>query len=164
MDFGATLHRRHLTRSPSARERRTRPSTAVTAWWTQARLDRELADGADPATDSRRAHRARQLTRPRIRRRIAGSIECVMEEADGPWRGMSSEAPVQDRLVLDARPALQMLVDGLTTDGPVDPRGVALSLTLLTDAAGPLYRGEGSGALTRAALSAVDALRDGRRP
>jgi hypothetical protein len=137
---------------------------ALRAWWRQARLDGDLADGADPATDPLRAHRARQLTKLRLRRRIASSIECVMEEADGDWHGMSSEAPVQYGFVRVAQPALQTLVDTLATDGPVDPRGVALSIALLTDTSGPLYRAESSDALARAALSAVDALRDGRHP
>ncbi len=99
-----------------------------------------------------------------MRRRIAGSIECVMDEADGTWHGMGSAAPVKNLLVLDARPALQALVDALAADGPVQPRGVALALGLLTDTSGPLYRAEDSDALTRTALSAVDALHDARRP
>jgi hypothetical protein len=130
----------------------------------RARLDRDLARGADPDADPVRAYRAGQLTTMGMRRRIAAGIERVLEEADSARAGMSSEAPIQNRLVRDARPALHMLIDTLVADGPREPRGAALTLLLLTDTAGPLYAAGDSRALTQAALSAITALQDGRRP
>jgi hypothetical protein len=133
-------------------------------WWSTARLDRDIADGADPASDPRRAERAGGLVTMRMRTRIARSIDRVMEEADSVGLGMSSEAPAQNRFVRDSLPALQTLRDALVADGPVDPRGVALSLELLTDTSGPLYAAADALELSDAALTAVAALQNGRSP
>ena len=94
------------------------PSTSLVAWWSQAHLDFDLAAGADPAGDSRRAYRARRLTSMRMRRRIAGSIESIMEDADTARLRMSSEAPLQSRAVREAEPALRTLMDALAAGEP----------------------------------------------
>jgi len=98
-----------------------------------------------------------------MRRRIAAGIESVIEDAENGAHGMSSQAPTQRRLVLDARPELQELVDRLGGEDPVRPRGVAMSLALLTDASGPLHRAGDPRALRRAVLAAIHALEDDRR-
>jgi hypothetical protein len=163
MSAGLAFRHGHGTASPSKTKRLTSPTTALRAWWSQARLDRDLAAGADPAADSRLSVRARGLASARMRRRIAGSFRSVIEDAESTRKGMSSEAPAQDRIVREAEPALRTLADALLADGFVEPRGVALALMLLTDTAGPLYRAESPRALTKAALTAATALRDGRR-
>ena len=109
------------------------------------------------------ALRDRRLTSPRTRGQIAAGIESVIEDAENGAHGMSSQAPTQRRLVLDARPELQELVDRLGGHDAVRPRGVAMSVALLTDASGPLYRAGDPGALRRAVLAATYALEDGRR-
>src|SRR5690242_3470484 len=99
MDSGVALRHRYVG-PPKATKRRWHPATAMGAWLSQARLDHELASGADPLADRKRAYRAHRLASPRMRRRIAGSIESVIEDAEHAWHGMSSEAPAQRRLVL----------------------------------------------------------------
>jgi hypothetical protein len=152
-----------VTSSPSERKQRGSAPAALLAWWSQGRLDRELAAGADPVADRRLEHRARRLTSLRVRRKIAASIECVVDEAERGWHGMSSEAPIKSGPTLGARPALHALADALVIDGPVRPQGVALASLLVTDASGPLYRASDPRALTLTAMTAANALQDGRR-
>jgi hypothetical protein len=163
MDFpGIALRRSPATTSPaSERKQRRSAPTALLAWWSQSRLDRELAAGADPAADPKLAYRARRLTSARVRRQISGSIECVLEEAEAGWHGMSSATPVTRRSTQGARLALRALADALVADGPMRPQGVALASLLVTDASGPLYTATESRALTLTAVTAVNALRDG---
>jgi hypothetical protein len=132
----------------------------VRAWWSQARWDRALAAGIDPSSDTRLAARARRLTLLRKRRRIADSILSVIEDAHTLPAGMSSEVPAQGQSIREAEPALRTLVNALDAYGPVEPRGVALAVVLVTDVAGPLYCVASAGELASAALSAAAALRD----
>jgi hypothetical protein len=146
------------------RQRRPRSPLGLVTWWVRARLDRELAAGADPAAEARRAYRARQLTEMRTRRRVARGIERVVSQAQRSWRGASSGVPLQRRAVLGARPVLLTLARALVTPGTVRARGVASALLLLTDGSGPLYFPADAHALTEAGLAAIAALEDGRPP
>jgi hypothetical protein len=150
--------------APIAGRRRLRPRVPLRlgTWWARARLDRELAAGADPAAEPRRAYRAQQLTEMRTRRRVASGIERVVSQAQRSWRGASSGVPLQRRAVLGARPALLTLARALVNPGTVRVQGVALALLLLTDGLGPLYFAADAQALTDAGLATVTALADGR--
>ena len=122
----------------------------------RGRLDAALAAGVDPDSDAALALRARQLTRPRHRRKLASSVERLVAEVDAaPAAHLSSAVPVRRDLVLEARETLLALAGALRDVEPIDATGVALTLRLITDPASPLYAG---GALKRQAQSALEHL------
>jgi hypothetical protein len=73
-------------------------------WLRRLSLDRRLAHGADPATDTRLARRARQLTSLRCRTGLVEGIHSILDEA---------------RL-------LQAIARDLTEYDELSPRGIAL--------------------------------------
>jgi hypothetical protein len=108
----------------------------------RGRLDSALVAGADPRSDPALALRAHQLIRPRYRRRLAASVQRLVDELDADRRSyLSSAVPVNYEHVAPARGTLQALAGALRDLDPIDPRGVALSLRLITDPDSPLYTG-----------------------
>ena len=74
-----------------------------------------------------------------MRRRIADSLELICQRS--PERGrLSAAAPVDQRAVEIARPALLQLARALRSRVGVAPRGVALAQILVTDPYSALYR------------------------
>jgi hypothetical protein len=150
--FGADPH--HPAPSPTLGLR-------LRVWLHSARLDRQLAEGLLPGAFDDRALRAAQLAGMRTRRGIAHSLRRLVEEAEMPVRALlSSAVPVCRRSVLPCREALLGLADRLEQPVPVDPCGVARTLVVLTDGAGPFYD-------ARAARSMSDAvwwIADGLQP
>jgi hypothetical protein len=126
-----------------------------------ARLDARIAEGVDTAVDPLLAQRAAQLALPRRRTRLARALERACAKADQP-HGFSAAIPADRVAVQVARPALSQLVSALGSDGPVEPRGVALSQLLLTGVDSPLYRPEHRDSLYEAAREALLALRPER--
>jgi hypothetical protein len=104
------------------------------------RLDRQIAEGRDPAASPDRALRARQLTNTAARRRLARSLRRVVADAD-PSRGLplGSALPVCRAAIFGRGEGLLGLAEALERSGPVNPCGVARTLALITDGAGPLY-------------------------
>ena len=94
------------------------------------RLDRALADGADPASEPSLRQRARRLTSWRTRRRLAKALEDVER---GPG------LPVRHDQVLEARDLLSELTTALRSRERVSARGVLLARRIITDGCGPLY-------------------------
>ena len=94
------------------------------------RLDRALAEGADPASEPVLRARARRLTSWRTRRRIAKALE---EVERGPG------VPVRRDQVSDARDLLSELALALRSRERVSARGVVLARRIVTDGCGPLY-------------------------
>jgi hypothetical protein len=94
------------------------------------RLDRALADGADPASEPGLDARARRLTSWRTRRRIAKALE---ELERGPG------LPVRHDQVNEARDLLAELAAALRSRERVSARGVLLARRIVTDGCGPLY-------------------------
>jgi hypothetical protein len=130
----------------------------------RGRLDSELGAGVDPRTDTALELRARQLVRPRYRRRLAASVHHLVEELEADPAGyLSSAVPVQREHVAAARGTLLALAGALRDVDGVNPRGVALTLRLITDPASPLYSGSAR-ALQRTAQSALDHLLAGSHP
>jgi len=145
----------------SAPPRRRRPS--ATAWLRamvfRGALDGRLAAGLDPDSDPALALRARRLIRSRNRRRLARSVEHLVEEvdADRNW-WLSAAVPVLRDQVVEARGTLVALAGALRDAEAVTPRGVAMTLRLLTDPASPLYVRTATGALQLQATAALEAL------
>jgi hypothetical protein len=108
----------------------------------RGRLDGELAAGADPCSDAALARRATQLARPRYRRRLARSLERLVEDTDtDPRSYLSSAVPVPRKQVFEVRGTLLAIAGALRDVERVDVRGIALTLRLLTEPTSPLYTG-----------------------
>jgi hypothetical protein len=161
---------------------RVRPWHRLLAKWRAASLDRTLADGADPEQNVYLAARAMQLTGARTRRHLADGLRRVLAEADrspgaavpprvppggpareaprGPARvpAWPTRVPVRRASVATGAAELGALCDHLLAPGPLPARGVAMVRQLLSDGAGPLYRGPDPAALTDAARRAAAAL------
>lgn len=141
---------------------RGRPGVAVAVWLRSGRLDRALADGADPAQDRLLAYRASQLTSARARRRLAGALAGHLEQANAPQarRRRSAAVPVRGRALREASPEARRAIDLLWGEGEVQAQGVARIKLLLTDGASPLYTESSSAA--QALAEAVQALSEER--
>jgi hypothetical protein len=109
-------------------------------------LDRSLAEGQDPTTAASR-WRARQLTSPRRRRKLAASLERTVEVAEAPQAFRGSAVPLNRDEVLRCRALLFGIAADLTDDAPVTPQGVLMLQKLLRDGGSPLYTAELDGAL-----------------
>jgi hypothetical protein len=120
--------------------------TRVAARLRGARLDRALADGADPAECPRLAARAAQLTCRETRARLAATIERFVLAAELPSRGRVTPARGGVRAT---RAQLLELVVRLRDDAPVYARGIAELKLMLRDGTGPLYLDRHGEALSR---------------
>ncbi|MCW2525879.1 MAG: hypothetical protein JWM76_739 [Pseudonocardiales bacterium] len=122
------------------------------------RIDRDLAAGSSPDAGVPAALRARRLTDTRYRYSLAAGLERVVSEALTPSAGSIARLPMDRARVLNSLDELRELHAALIADGPVAPRGVALTKLFLTAGSGPL-RGRGDGAdVRRAVRRATDAL------
>jgi hypothetical protein len=121
-----------------------------------ARLDGQLADGADPAGSEDLTVRAGRLLRPRERAALAHSLRRTVAEARGAPcpRGC---VHVARAAVRDCAPELLALAAELGDPG-VRPQGVALTRRLLADATGPLYAATDADGLRAAVQGTRDAL------
>jgi hypothetical protein len=128
----------------------------------RTRLDRSLAEGADPSESPEIALRAVQIISGRHRRMLAAGLDRILAEADGRSPRRSSAIQPIARDVRAARAALIELSFALREDAAVEPAGVALTQRLMTDGAGPLYVSSRDDALWHAVRDAREALL--RRP
>jgi HEAT repeat protein len=94
------------------------------------RLDRALAEGADPASEPGLLARARHVTSWRVRRRIARALE-QLESGPG--------IPVRRDQLREADEILAELATALRSRERVSARGVLLARRIVTDGCGPLY-------------------------
>jgi len=116
--------------------------------WSYRSLDDRLVAGSDPASDPALAMRAARLRSARYRRRLAASIERLMQEPRADrWSGMSAAVPVVRDQVTAARDSLSLLARMLRSAEDVRPRGVAMVVRLLTDANSVVYTDSARGAL-----------------
>jgi hypothetical protein len=122
------------------------------AWFLRRKLDRKIAQGADPASSPELSCRARQLVSPGFRARMAAGLRRTIAAAEQPRPSpLSARVPVQRRAILDERERLLGLARALTDEETVSARGVARVEELLTDGRSPIYYPSPAGAL-RAAL------------
>jgi hypothetical protein len=128
-------------------------------------LDEELASGLDPAGHPARAFRAAQLLRPKDRRRLATSLERLVDDVDWERQFRFSPAvPFQHDQVAEARSTLLSLAHTLRSSERIRARGAAMVLMLLEDPVSPLYGGTARGALHLQAQTALDYLVGQRQP
>jgi hypothetical protein len=118
----------------------------ATAWLRGGALDRELVRGTAPETRIALTLHARRLIAPRMRRRLATTLQGM---AARPWLAGPQVKPAREELIA--------LAERLQAPGAVDARGVALVRLLLEAAGGPLHSSHGSLAETaRRAAAALE--------
>jgi hypothetical protein len=111
-----------------------------------ARVDQQLADGANPADRPQRAARAAELTKRCSRERVADEIDQLLRFPDEPH--LLRVGPHQVATQVN-RDALQRLAELLRGDAPLYVRGLARLQIALTDGTGPLYTDRDGHALAR---------------
>ena len=132
-------------------------------WVHQLELDRQLADGVDPASSPALLTRARQLQAIRCRQQLAVQIDAALGNAEHPPHWRSVRIPVRAVDVRAARDALCGLREALLAcDADGLPR-LTLAACLLNDPQGPLYQPCNGGAIAQLADEASNALA-GRQP
>jgi len=127
--------------------------------WHRRRLDRELAAGCECEASQDRAVRAGQLADPVTRRQLARSLRRAVASAERPAEAFVTAAvPVRRPTIVPSCQGLLGLAERLEQDVPLNPRGVARALVLLTDAAGPLYSAGSERSMSEAVWWVADGL------
>jgi hypothetical protein len=128
--------------------RRARRRAAADAW---------IVERAHAFSPNTAVHgRIDELTSPRTRTRLAGSLQGAVRDAE---RIGISASPLNRRAVSECSRELTELAERLEDDRPVGSRGVALVLRLLTDGSSPLY-GSGNGARLEAQVAVIRSALD----
>jgi hypothetical protein len=132
--------------SPSARSGPDRHGLGATRLWLRVLLhrcdfDRDLADGGGAEWEPGLQLRSLQLTRSAERRRLAGCLRKLVEEAETVQRRppLGPVVPVQREVVLIWRDSIVAIAGRLLRPMPVAAAGMARLRLLLTDGAGPLF-------------------------
>lgn len=120
-------------------------------------LDELLLSGVARHQSAELALRARQLTDSRRRRQLADGLARVVRVVERREHRLSA-VPPRAREVLATRRELRQLELALRSPEEVEPAGVLLTQSLLSDGAGPLYLDRGNDALRRAVQRATAAL------
>lgn len=122
-------------------------------------LTRRLAAGAEPASSAALALRARQLTSERSRRAQGRSLRRAVFDAHHLAPTRYAFGLIRRGAVLDAEPAIDLLVKRLHSPVPVTAEGAALVDRMLSDGAwSPMYSPAGPGALRWCVVVATAAL------
>ncbi|HET8820103.1 MAG TPA: hypothetical protein VFM57_01025 [Thermoleophilaceae bacterium] len=119
-------------------------------------LDRQLAEGADPASSAELERRATQLLSTAERSRIANSLIEALGDARRAEPVTLRTRP-QRAVVRDAADDIGALVLRLRDERVVAPRGLALAARLADDGTSPMHRHD-VGDLHEAVGSALSAL------
>jgi len=127
------LPRRHAPGSDSLGSR-------ARAWFHQFELDRQLADGADPASSPALQARAHQLLSTHFRRELVAQLDGVLAKVEHPPHWHSVSLPVSSLEVRAAWQALEALRRALQDPAVPSVQGVALAACLINDPGGPLYQ------------------------
>lgn len=137
------------------------PGRARTRLWTRVRatsLDHALAAGASPDSAASLSLRAEQLIRAGTRRKLARSLRRLIRDASRRSLSPGPRVPLCRRKVLASRELLLELAERLSSQEPVDARGVAQLRLLLIGVVGPLYDDPGADDLEPILQSALEAL------
>lgn len=135
-------------------------------WLTRARLDQQIVTGHAWHSGAATALRARQLSDPRSRQRLARSLRGIVAYADRVEGRPLFSAVVVDRAAVRAdREAILGLAERLEAEDPVNPRGIVLARRLLTDGIdSPLYNRRCGRTVAAAIWEVSDALGDDDPP
>jgi hypothetical protein len=166
-DFVVDAHQRELLRAGrAARPAGGPPDRPGIIQRLDARLraghhDRRIAAGAAPVTGAT-AVRAARLAAPRTRSRLGRRLlEIVSDARTGYPSGavLGFRVPLLAPEVIAAADVIERLGRRLYLAEPVNPRGVARALLLITDGAGPFYHRAGGRDLRTEVGEALDGLR-----
>lgn len=138
-----------------------RPGRARTRLWTRlhaSRLDEALAAGASPDSTAALSVRAAHLIRARTRRSLARSLRRVIEDATRPVNPRGPGVSICRRKILASHESLLELADRLSSQEPVDVRGVAQVSLMVTGVIGALYVDPCAEDLEPAVEEALEAL------
>jgi len=102
-------------------------------------IDRELATGVIARITQAHAARVEQLTAPRTRAALAGSLERLIECAEAPASRFGIAAAPCREQVREARGVIRATANRLRSAEPLDARGIARLKRLLSDRTGPCY-------------------------
>ena len=102
-------------------------------------LDRRLATGVEPSIENDLMRRADQLTEARTRRRIAGVLDRILDEAAGPPPPFSAKAPLARTAIVACAPRICEIAGRLAGDQAVAARGVAQAEMLIHEVDSPLF-------------------------
>ncbi len=103
------------------------------------------------------AIRARQLTSPKIREKLAAAIDRLLRTAEASSKFSVGVAPEEDAISA-ARAHLQLISEILAGQDLVYAHGVALTIALLRDPDSPLYLPSETGSAWYWAQLAIQAL------
>jgi hypothetical protein len=128
---------------------------------TQGRLDRQIAAGYPCEAAPELALRAKNLTDPRTQQKIARNLRGVVRYVDRmrPHRGISSVV-ISPRAVRSGRRAICELAEQLERAAPVNPRGIVLAQSLLTDGTSPFFNPHSEQTVAEAVRETQEALGD----
>ncbi|HWH19006.1 MAG TPA: hypothetical protein VN671_00635 [Solirubrobacterales bacterium] len=129
----------HLPQLASTRPPRERYLTRLRVRLRRDGLDRRIAAGEDVYSDADLGRRAAQLTEPDTRRRIAATIDRVIDEAAGPPAPFSSKVPLARSAIVTCAPRLCEIAGRLESDQEVAARGVAQAKMLVREGDSPLF-------------------------
>src|ERR1700754_2846487 len=129
----------HLTRLAPSRPPRDTYMTRLRVRLRRDGLDRRIAAREGPSGDAAPGRRAAQLTEPDTRRRIAATIDRLIDDAAGPPAPFSSKVPLARTAIVTCAPRLCEIAGRLEADQEVSARGVAQAAMLVHDGTSPLY-------------------------
>ena len=122
-------------------------------------LDRALAGGTDPASDSLLARRADQLSTDHVRRTLAADLRAAIVSAERPRR-FSGPSPAAAAAIRGQRSRLERLVARLESGEPAGLRGVAAVAVLVEDSESPLWNGRRATDLVAEVNCALNGIED----
>jgi len=111
-------------------------------------VDGELAAGGAARSSEPHSARVEQLTVARTRRAVAHSLDCLIEQAEGPVSQFRITAIPCREQVWQAKAMICSTAARLRSAEPLDARGIARLSTLVYDTTGPCYVPSRTNALT----------------
>ena len=138
--------------------RRAGPWKHMRALLTAGRLDRALAQGAQPEASVELALRSQRLVRPSVRGKLARSLQLLLATADRSHPAPRCAVPLCRDSIAEAAADIRALIECLVASGPVAAHGVAQVWILLGDGCGPLYSRASSDSVRRRVQEAILAL------
>jgi hypothetical protein len=125
----------------------------------RGRLDRQIVAGRPCESSAALALRARQLTDPRTRRRIANDLRGIVDYVHRRGsRRVISAVVIEPAAVRTGRQAILELARRLEGTARVSPSGVVLAAALLTDGRSPLFSPHSERTVAPAVSEVHDAL------
>ena len=122
-------------------------------------LDRQLAQGRSPESNSLLAARAQVLVSPAMRCALAQNWANLLAQARRSSSVMRNpRAPLNHCWIIACGPEIQEMIKALLTPLPTPARGMAMASWLLSDGTGPLYNRLSSTDLSSTVVEAIAQL------